>query len=183
MSKMSELLIESQETGKTVRGLLSDKKKTGKLYRTPEPAQESAKASTEVAHPNKSWGEYWRTCLNLVICAGRLSSLEKLEMNWRDESKRHNILKVVNDYYNGKPQCIFYARRDCIGDFWSLIDKINSLGYKLGIAQVSGMKLLGVLEDPRIRAKFRHHISKHLSEEHPPFELDELPSRDFRKTK
>jgi hypothetical protein len=41
---------------------------------------------------------------------------------------------------------------------------------------------MGLLENEKTREKFRRHSRRHIEGGHPPFELDELPRRDFRKT-
>ena len=140
--------------------------------RVPESARE---------YPQNTWEHYWRLCLSVVDAAGTLASRDKLLMTYRDKSKSASVEDVIKKYYDGDPEKVKSARIDAATSFWRAIDQVNHFACEHDLNQVSAMTLLGLLEDEKARRKFRHHIRHHIKTRHPPFELDELPVRDFRK--
>ncbi|MBR3232826.1 hypothetical protein IKF74_00845 [Candidatus Saccharibacteria bacterium] len=164
MSKMSELSIELQEN--PVRSAPTE---TYKSALGPSPVD--------------TWPNYWRLCLAAIDAAGDLASKDKLLMNFRDKAKAFNVRPVIEKYYGGDVTNLKVARNEAAKDFFKAIDNINWFARRNNLDQVSAMKLMGILEDEKNRGKFRHHIRRHLEDNHPPFELDELPDRDFRKSR
>lgn len=174
MSHFSELDIECQETGKRIRDLLPDGKKSAVIVRVTKPKEQ---------YPSETYAIYWQLCLDVVNAAGEVAGKDKMVITFRDPAKRHNIKDVVNAKFGGELSCIVDKRNDNIRRFFMLVDNLNGLALKLSIDQIPGMTLMGLLVDADVRDKFKYHIKKHLKTEHPPFPLDELPVRDFRKTR
>ena len=162
MSKMSELSIELQENPVRSAPAEAYKPALGPL-------------------PVDTWPDYWRLCLAAVDAAGDLASKDKMLMNFRDKSKAFNVKPVIDKYYNGDVNQLKLARDEATKNFFKAIDSINWFARQNNLNQVSAMKLMGILEDEKNRGKFRRHIKRHLEDNHPPFELDELPNRDFRQ--
>ena len=125
MSKMSELLIEAQETGK-LASLTSE--------------QVTAKHA-EPTHPSKSYGDYWTLCRAVVDAAGDLASKDKMLMNFRDKSKAFNVKPVIDKYYNGDVSQLKLAREEAVKTFFKAVDEVNWYSRKHDLAQVSAMKL------------------------------------------
>lgn len=177
MSKMSELSIEKQETGRRIADLLGGDKPRSAVLRIKTDTHNSVK------HPSESYSDYWTLCRAIVDAAGDLASKDKMLMNFRDKSKAFNVKPVIDKYYNGDVNQLKLAREEAVKTFFKAVDEINWYSRKHDLAQVSAMKLMGLLEDEKTRAKFRRHLKRHEEENHSPFELDELPIRDFRKTR
>lgn len=199
MSNMSNLATEYQEEGRLSVSLSSAPTETKSLTKE-EKREKAKKLAKETKERRQKLAEeilerplgkintpkeYWETCFALVFTAGVLASHDKLLMTYRDKSNRHNVIKVINDKNTFKygVRSVKYARSDDINDFWKLLDSINWYAREHGLAQVSSMKMLGILDDAKVREKYRDHILDHIETEHPPFEIDELPDREFRKTK
>ena len=184
MSKFSELDIERQETGKRIKDLLPDGKKTGVILRIPnEVYTYGAKKTKPKQHPSETYAIYWQLCFDVIVAAGELAGKDKLIMNFRDPQKRHSVKDVVNQSFDGEKGNIADKRNDNARIFFTNVDNLNEYAVEHGFDQVCGMKLMGMLVDANVRDKFKHHIKKHLESNHPPFALDELPGKDFRKTK
>lgn len=198
MSNMSNFATELQEEGRLSvsfsdsqtesKTLAEERKHEDKKNLSKETKEKRQRMAEEILERPlgkiNSPKEYWETCFALVYTAGVLASHDKLLMTYRDKSNRHNVIKVVNDKETFKygVRSIKNARSDDIQDFWKLLDSINWYAREHGLAQVSSMKLLGMLDDAKVREKYRNHILSHIETEHPPFEIDELP-REFRKSK
>ena len=174
MSHFSELDIECQETGKRICDLLPDGKKSAVIVRTTKPKEQ---------HPSETYAIYWQLCLDVVNAAGELAGKDKLIMNFRDPQKRHSVKDVVNRSFGGEKGNIANKRNDNARIFFTRVDNLNEYAVEHEFDQVCGMKLMGMLVDANVRDKFKHHIKKHLESSHPPFALDDLPGKDFRKTR
>ena len=167
MSKFSEMDIERQETGRRIKDLFPDEKKT-------KPQEQ---------RPSELWKPYWQLCLDVVNAAGEVAGKDKMVITFRDPAKRHNVKDVVNEKFGGEIGCIIDKRNDNIRHFFTLVDNLNGLALKLDLDQVPGMTLMGLLVNADARDKFKYHIKKHIQTSHPPFPMDEIPAHDFRKTK
>ena len=126
---------------------------------------------------------YWQLCLKVVDAAGELAAKDKLLMNFRDPENAGKVKHVIIDSFHGDVNNLRDARADWIWEFFRSVDEVNWFARKHSLAQVSAMKLMGMLEDANSRKKFRHFIRKHMATEHPAFELDELPNRCFRQSR
>ncbi len=167
MSKLSDLIIEEQETGK--RASLTSEQVTAK--------------PTEPTHPSENWSTYWKLCLDVVSAAGDVAGKDKLAINFRDPQKRHSVKGVVDKSFNGELSSIIDKRADYIRIFFMRVDTLNDFALKLHLDQIPGMTLMGMLVDGDVREKFTYHIKRHIESGHPPYELDELPARKFRKSR
>ena len=127
---------------------------------------------------------YWLLCLIVVDAAGTLAGRDKLIMNYRNPRKRHNVADIVHNkkYYKKGIRSVKSARTEDIMNFWNAVDDVNWVAREK-LDPVGAMTLMGMLEDAKERDKFRRHIRKHIETDHPTFELDEVPNRDFRKTR
>ncbi|MBQ1528388.1 hypothetical protein IIZ77_01915 [Candidatus Saccharibacteria bacterium] len=141
------------------------------------------KTEKEEPHPSETYAVYWRLCLAVVNAAGEVAGKDKMLINFRDPQKRHSVKDVVQKSFNGEKSAIADKRNQNIRIFFTRVDDLNEYAVEHGSDQVCGMELMGMLVDASIRDKFKHHIKKHLESNHPPFALDELPGKDFRKTK
>lgn len=168
MSKMSELSIELQENpNRTISSVL---------------VNDDNLETKNPTHPSESWKTYWQLCLAVVDAAGDLAGKDKMLMNFRDKSKAFNVKPVIDKYYNGDIKQLKLAREEAIKNFFKSVDEVNWYARNHDLDQVSAMTLMGLLENEKNREKFRRHIKRHIESGHPPFELDDLPRRDFRKT-
>ena len=167
MSIMSDLSIERAENPEAYDHL-------------PILSNPSRTASTP--HPSSTYAEYWRLCLEVVYAAGEIAKKDKLLMNFRDKSKAFNVKHVIEKYYGGDVENLKKAREETVVAFLKAVDDVNWYARNHELSQVSAMKLMGLLEDANTRKKFRDHINTHIKSSHPPFELDELPAREFRAT-
>ena len=140
-------------------------------------SQSEAKSNS---HPSDTWKEYWQLCRNIVDAAGELAAKDKLLMNFRDPTNQHKVQHVIQKSFKGDVKFLKEARADRITNFFQCVDKVNWYAREHDLSQVSAMKLMGILEDREMRKRFRHHIQKHIDGDHPPFEMDEVPNRDFR---
>jgi len=161
MSKMSEHLIEEQETGRSLPLVPS----------TPERHDEPEKPSDNTI--------YWQLCLKVVEAAGELAAKDKLLMNFRDPSNSHKVKHVIDKSFAGEVANLRDARADWIWEFFRSVDEVNWFARKHSLAQVSAMSLMGLLESADVRKAFRKHIRAHVESDHPAFELDLLPGKDF----
>lgn len=179
MSKMSELSIDLQENPekRTVADLLGGNKKRSAVLSVSKSARESTNE-----HPANTWKTYWTLCLAVVDTAGDLAGKDKMLMNFRDKSKAYNVKPVIDKYYDGNVNKVKLAREEAIKNFFKSVDEVNWYARNHDLDQVSAMTLMGLLENEKNREKFRRHIKRHIESGHPPFELDDLPRRDFRKT-
>lgn len=140
-------------------------------------ASETPKPTT---HPSSTWAEYWNLCSAVVDAASKVAAKDKLLMNFRDPKNSHKVKPIINKHFHGDVKNLKDARADCIRAFFAAVDEVNWYARKHDLAQASAMKLMGQLESANDRKRFRYFIKKHLEENHPPFELDELVDRDFR---
>ena len=173
MSKLSDLIIRRTEAGSEQLSMFGTA--------SPSPEVKQIIQEKEPQHPSDTYGEYWRLCFNVVTAAGEFAEKEKLLMNLRDESKKGSVLHVLEKYYENSPEKVKERRNEASKRFFAAVDQVNWYAVKHDLCQSSAMVLLGMLEDKRIRAKFKEHINEHIRTNHPPFELDELPKRDFRR--
>ncbi len=203
MSNMSERYTECQELGipmsiggetapiatePTVKTATeAPKKELTKAERRQKTIEDNEKKVAEiVARPIGKidcFRTYWETCWAMTYIAGDLASHDKLIITYRDKSKRHNVVKVIKNK-EVFPNGIFSvkdARFVDLAKFWKLVDDINYYAVKRGMDQVHPATLLGILYDPKVRERFRNAVRKHAETDHPPFEADEVPARDFRK--
>ena len=164
MSKMAEHLIMEQEEGHHLPLTPS----------TPEhhdERHEEEKPSDNII--------YWQLCLKVVDAAGNLAAKDKLLMNFRDPSNAHKVKHVIERSFAGEVANLRDARADWIWEFFRTVDEVNWFARKHSLAQVSAMLLMGLLENADMRRAFRKHIRKHIDTDHPTFELDMLPGKDF----
>ena len=171
MSKMAEHLIEEQEAGHSLPLIPSTSEHREEQ---PEHCKEQKPSGNVV---------YWQLCLKVINAAGELAAKDKLLMNFRDPNNSHKVKHVIEQSYNGNVNGLRESRVDWIWEFFRAVDEVNWFSRKHGLAQVSAMKLMGMLEDANTRKKFRNFIRKHMETDHPAFELDELPARDFRTSR
>ncbi len=176
MSKMSNLSIELQESPekRTVADLLGGDKKRAAILRV---------SQSDYEYPANTWKNYWQLCLAVVDAAGDLAGKDKMLMNFRDKSKAFNVKHVIDKYYDGDVNQLKFAREESVKNFFKSVDEVNWYARNHDLDQVSAMTLMGLLENEKNREKFRRHIKHHIESGHPPFELDDLPRRDFRKTR
>lgn len=164
MSKMSEHSIELQENP---------------VHSAPTKAYKPALEPL----PTDTWPDYWRLCLAVIDAAGDLAGKDKLLMNFRDRTKAFNVKPVIEKYYGGNVTNLKAARDEATKAFFKAVDEVNWYARNHDLDQVSAMTLMGLLENEKNREKFRRHIKRHIESSHPPFELDDLPRRDFRKSR
>ena len=161
MSKLSDLSIECQETGRRICDLLPDGKKSAVIVRVPQ-------------HPSEAYAIYWRLCLAVVNAAGEVAGKDKLLMNYRDPQKRHSVKDVVDRSFGGEKSAIADKRNENIRVFFAQVDALNEHAVKHGFDQVCGMQLLGMLTDSNTRDRFRYRIKKNAEKGTTPIPLDEL---------
>lgn len=142
-----------------------------------------AKEIQETKYRSDKNADYWRKCRGIVVLVGKIIAKEKFLMNLRDPEKCHAVKEVFEKNFGGDITRVKQSRRTLIEEFLWEVDQLNWFASRNGLSQVSAIRLLALLEDEKQRRKFRSHIDKHIESEHPMFELDEIPSRDFRPTK
>ena len=152
-----------------------------KIDREIASSQPQSEAHQPDTHPSSTWRNYWDLCMAVVYAAGEVAAKDKLLMSFRDPETSHKVQHVIKRHFKGKVECLKDARADRIADFFRAVDMVNWYARQHDLSQVSAMKLMGMLEDKNARKRFRHHIQKHIDGDHPPFEMDEIPDRDFHK--
>ncbi|MBR3319450.1 hypothetical protein IKG06_03015 [Candidatus Saccharibacteria bacterium] len=125
--------------------------------------------------------DYWEACWALTYIIGDIATNDKLVSNYRNPTTRHSVKAVVEDkkFFPEGPKSVKIARVHAFARLCKLIDDINWYSCKRGLEQLTIIPLLSIYENLKVREKARKYILRHQETGHPPFELDELPNRDF----
>ena len=176
MSETSNLSTEPQEKKPT---------KEERLQRLREHLKERNKKIASLIARDPGWisdpADYWEACWALTYIIGDIASSDKLVSNYRNKSTHHSVKAVVEDKksFPEGVKSVKTERVRAFGKLCKLIDDINWYSCQRGMTQIAIIPLLSIYEDAQVRDKARKYILRHRETGHPPFELDELPDRDF----
>ena len=184
MSKLSDLLIEEQETGRRAVLMFAAGTATEAIVEptakpVAETAAEAAKetvtlvAAQKPVDPNVS---YWRLCYTVVLAAGKVAEREKLILNYQDENTRHKVAPIVENrhYYSDGIESVCKARLAAMEEYFQAVDRLNKFSYEHGRDRFAPMKLLSSLYEKKARDSYKRHIKSYEEEAHPPIALDEI---------
>ena len=176
MSRITDLLIEEQETGRRTALMFTSTATEPVAETAVETAKETVVnlvAAQKPVNPNVS---YWRLCYAVVLAAGKVAEREKLILNYTDENTRHKVAPIVEntDYYSDGIESVREARLAAMAEFFRAFDRLNEFAYDHNRDRVAPMELLSRLYHKKARDSYKRRIKNYEEEAHPPIALDEI---------